>query len=458
MRMRTFISSQKIDTILKYILWLAILVFIVEYVATVIDARVIHVIDAQGYYRFSLVPFFTSDFWFGMRPVGYPLFIKLLHSNPNLVIAVQTLFHIFTWSFFAIYIFDRANNKLIGLLSSIGLLFIALQPNVAAWSHHVLTESLTFNFIPWIYMSLYEFLISKNKKYLYYLLGILVYYSTLRDVNAYYVLSFVLIFGILFWYKYINRLNFFIATIILIASFAFSDYTANHSRNTISGKELTFVSNGKRIANRWVFPFMNIMGRIVLNNPDMLEYMKKEGMPVDDALLKQKNKWGGEGWYDKPELQKFRDWLVKSGKQTYMKYLITHPKYTFGSIYKYRHHVFHYNMVEQKWHYQNYLPGYQADNIFKYSQIPNLIIYKVLIILLLIILLYSIFSRKNIINKVTLPIFALIIPIILLSVITFHGDGVDLFRHTIIIPFLVKVTAIMLIYVLGNELLNKKEL
>jgi len=449
-------SSTKIDTFFKFLLFLVILIFVLEYLSCIVDARVVHIIDAVGYYHFSKVPFFSADFWLGMRPVGYPLFIKLLQSNPNLVIAVQSLFYLVTWSFFAIYLYKRATNKLFGLISGTGVLVIVLHPNIAAWTHHVLTESLTFTFVPWIYMLLYEFLITKSKKYIYFLLSLLVFYSTIRDVNAYYVLFFILIFGILWIYKYLNRKDFLLASLVLLAAFIFSDYTANHSRNTITGKELTFESEGKTVANRWVLPFLDVMGHVVLNNSSMFEYMKKEGMPVNKALLEQKDKWGVDGWYDKPDLQAFRDWLAKSGKSTYTKFLVTHPVYTFGSIYAHRHQIFHYNMVEKDRYYKKYLWGYKVDNIFEYSSIENLMIYRILFGLIIILVLFSLIYRRMPRTSYVVVFGSLFLPIILLAVITFHGDSGDRFRHTLIIPFLLKMTMLMFIWVFGNELLSKK--
>ena len=332
-----------------------------------------------------------------------------------------------------------------------------IHPSISAWTHHVLTESLTFTFMVWIFVFLYEFLMSREKKNIYILLLILVFYSTIRDVNAYYVVSFIAIFIILFYYKYISKLTFIVVGSILILSFLFSNYTANNARNTIENNEkMTFQANGKTIASRWMFPFMNIMGHVVLNNPVLFEYMKKEGMPVNDALLKHKNAWGGQGWYTDPDLQDIRDWVVESGKYTYMKFLITHPRYTFGRIYLHRHHVFHYSMVEQKWFYRNYLPGYKADNIFTYSTIKNMTIYKILFFVLLVIIFFSLILRKTIFNIHTIPILILLLPIGLLAIVTYHGDAVDLFRHTLIVPFLIKTTMFMLIYVLGNELFSKK--
>ncbi len=454
--MNKYINTNSLNNSFLIILCFTILLFILEYLSSVTTVIFSHVLDAVGYYYFSKVPLLTTDFWLGMRPVGYPLFIKLLQSNPNLVAAAQSLLYVVSWSFFAIYLYIRSNNKLFGLLSGIAILLIAIHPSISVWTHNILTESLTFTLVIWILILLYEFIVSKNKLYMYSLLLILFLYSTIRDVNAYYVITFILVFSILYFYKNINKYNFIIANIIILTSFAISDYTANHSRDTVSDKSLTFQSNGKTIAHRWVFPFMNLAGRRFLTNKELFDYMKKEGMPINDALLKQKNAWGGMGWYDNSELKEFRDWVAKSAKSTYTKFLITHPKYTFGKIYENRYKIFHYNQKESKTYY---LRGYKLDNIFTYSSISNKDFYRYLFYTVLIVILLSIFLRKNIFNERTLPIVALLLPIVLLTVVTYHGDAVDIFRHTVIIPFLLKVTIFMLIYVFGNELFrnNKTE-
>jgi hypothetical protein len=446
--------SSRIDKICKYILYFAILLFVLEYFASTANVQFNHVVDAVGYYYFSKVPFLSTDFWLGMRPVGYPIFIKLLGSNPNLVVAVQSFLFLFSWSFLAVYLYIRAKNKLFGLLNSIGILFIVIQPSISAWTHHILTESLTFTLLSWILIFLYELLITKERRYLYFLLFILLFYSTIRDVNAYYVITFIIVFSILLFYRHIKKYDFMIATGILLFSFAFSDYTANHSRDTISDKTLTFQSNGKTIAHRWLFPYMNLVGHRFLTNLELLEYMKKEGMPINDALLKLTNVWGGPWWYSEPELKKFRDWVAQSGKYTYTKFLITHPSYTFDQLYLNRHQIFHYKQKEQN---RYYLQGYKIDNFFTYSTIENITFYRLLFYTYIIIILLSLIMRKNIFNIHTLPILALMIPIGLLSIITYHGDAMDIYRHTLIIPVLLKITMLMLVYVFGNELFLKSK-
>jgi len=440
--------------IFKYMLFFVILIFIIEYLASTANVEFNHVADAVGYYYFSKVPFFTIDFWLGMRPVGYPIFIKFLDSNPNLVIAVQSLIYMLSWSFFAIYIFTRAKNKLFGLLSAITILFIVIQPSVSAWTHHVLTESLTFTLLSWIFLFLYEFLITRKKIFIYSLLLILVIYSTIRDVSSYYVVTFIIIFLVLFVYKYISKYTFIIATAILLLSFSFSDYTANHCQDTVSDKTLTFKYEDKVIAHRWLFPYLNLVGHRFLTNSKLLDYMKNEGMPINDTLLKKKNIWASPQWYSDPKLKDFREWVARSGKEKYTKFLITNPSYTFGKLYENRHQIFHYNEKETTWYY---LKGYKTNNIFTYTNIGNITLYKYLSILLVIILLLSFILKRNIFNANTITMLCLLIPIGLLTILTYHGDAMNVFRHTLIIPFLIKITLFMLMYSFTNELLTNKK-
>ncbi len=437
--------DQDDSKLLKYLLCFAIFLFALEHLSSMAEVKLNVAFDAAGYLRHSKIPFFSIDYWLGMRPVGYPTFIKLMHHNPNQVAAIQSLLYMTSWSFFSLYIYTRSRNKLFGFFSGLTILFIAVQPDIALWSHHILTESLTFTFIPWASILLYEFLISERKQYFYILLFLLVYFSTIRDVNTFYIATFIIIFAILYFYNYINKVNFILSSTLLVFALFFSNYTTNHAGNTIMEK-------------RWIFPYFNLVGHRFLTNSELLQYMQKEGMPVNEALLRKKNVWAsrkakddmGFGWYDDPELKNFREWVAQSGKTKYTKFLLTHPAYTFGQIYAHKDEIFHY--LNKPHHF---LKGYKIDNTFTYSKIRNETFYKYLFILISVIIVLSFILKKTIINKYTIPMLTLLLPIGLLTVVTFHGDAMEVHRHTLIIPILLKVTMFMLAYALGNELFIK---
>ena len=442
--MRIQIKEEQKSIILKYILFFVISLFILEHLASTAEVVLNIVSDAAGYLGMSKKSFFSLNYWFSMRPIGYPTFIKIMHSNPNLVAGMQSLFYMGSWVFFSIYIYNKSKNKIFGLISAIGILYITIQPDMSLWTHHLLTESLTFTLLAWILIFLHEFILSSKKVYLYLLLFVLLYYSTIRDVNAFYTITFIVTFIVLYLYKYFHKRTLFVATILVLSALLFSTYSANNSGTTY-------------LTKRWTFSFFNLTGFRFLPNEEVLTYMKKNGMVENDALLRKKNIWAsrkddkGLGWYNDPELEQFRRWAMSSGKSVYTKFLITHPSYTFGSIYSNYKTIFHIDSNLKPY----YLKGYKTDSIFSYSTIKNITFYTYLSALIILIFLLSLILRKNIFNKNTVPFLTLLIPIWLLTIITYHGDAMEVSRHTLIVPILLKVTLFMIAYVFGNELFVK---
>ncbi len=443
----TFLDFKNNLNLLQYILFFFIIIFVLEHMASMAEVKLNVVLDAADYIGNSKINFLSFEYWFSMRPIGYPTFIKIFQSNPNLVASAQSLFYMVSWSFFAIYLYSKANNKVYGLVSGLIILFIGIQPDVSLWTHHILTESLTFTILLCIIILLYEFITSSKKIYFYILLSILIFYSTIRDVNAFYSISFIITFILLYLYRFINKIQLLIASLLLIMSLFFSVYSSNNS--------------GKYELNkRWIFPFFNLTGHRILTNEDLLSFMQKEGMPVNEALKRKTKVWAsrkditGKGWYNDNELDKFREWVVNSGKSKYTKFLITHPTYTFGEIYSNRHSIFHYNGIVSKGYY---LKGYKINNMFTYTGIENSTIYISSIFLVGMIILISLLLKLNIYNKNTMPFLTLLLPIILLSVITYHGDAMEVHRHTLIIPILIKLILLTIIFIFGNELFIQRK-
>ena len=248
----------------------------------------------------------------------------------------------------------------------------------------------------------------------------------------------------LYLFAYIDRRHLIASILIILLSFFVGSYTADH------------VGGRGGLGNRWVFPFFNLVGHRVLVNSEMLKYMKEEGMPINDALMRKKNVWAsrkdcnGVGWYNDPELNDFRKWTIRFGKSTYAKFLITHPSYTFGELFSHYAYVLH-----SKHGPGYYLKGYKTDNILTYSKLKNDFFYKLMISVLIILCALLLVLKKKIFTRDIAVMATLFIPIILLAIITYHGDAMEVSRHTLIIPILVKTTLFMIIYSLGNHLFDK---
>ena len=77
-------------------------------------------------------------------------------------------------------------------------------------------------------------------------------------------------------------------------------------------------------SNRWESPFLNVVGRRILTNPEYLSYFESRGMPVNDALLELKGElsYGKDlAFYVDPRLTEFRSWVKENGLREFARFL-----------------------------------------------------------------------------------------------------------------------------------------
>ena len=81
---------------------------------------------------------------------------------------------------------------------------------------------------------------------------------------------------------------------------------------------------------RWVAPFYNVVGKRILPVPEHVAYFSEHGMPVSPALYERTGKYASgddNAFYNDPRLEEFRTWTYRSGKTTYIRFLLSHPLY-----------------------------------------------------------------------------------------------------------------------------------
>lgn len=77
-------------------------------------------------------------------------------------------------------------------------------------------------------------------------------------------------------------------------------------------------------AERWIFPFHNILGKRILPYWVNRSIFLENGMPLNGALMERSGTWaGGDGRaFDfHPKLVHFREWRDSDGRKTYLKFL-----------------------------------------------------------------------------------------------------------------------------------------
>jgi len=183
-------------------------------------------------------------------------------------------------------------------------------------------------------------------------------------------------------------------------------------------------------------PIVNNMFQRILPFEDRVKYFEAHGLPVTTELMSMKNKWANADnwrWYIDPRLAAQREWNYRYGRQTYMKYLITHPKYVVASAFDYRDLLLYLDGEHNIWHKNAKSINIRILSVFFLNDDVDL---KMFLALLLssLILLFIIYYKQGKddgehITMILLTCYIILITIPL-GILIFHGDLMDLARHS----------------------------
>ena len=435
-----------LDYVSKSLFGLLLMLFAYESISVGIGAGTEIVSDAKQYYDIAVAfGVFTKEFWSAMRPVGVPLVYKLVDYNVEGFITIQVLAHLLTWGGFAWYVFRRIRSRFISLALVAVVLLIAILPDVVIWNYLGLTESLSFSFLPVIAILLCELI--RAPKFLVYLgyLAALAFYSMLRDVNSYFVLTMAVALVFLFIGRKLSARQTIVGVLVSCILFGFSVYTAGHA-----GEPITY--------KRWYFPLVNVISHRVLPDPEMRAYMVKHGMPLSDALLRKERVWAGDkdasgfSVYNDPELVEFREFLGTSGKTVYTRYLIEHPIYVLRGIWTNRSAIFHTDDFILEGYLQD---GVDTDVLAPFSNVKNSWIYLGLALICAVPIVSMIRQRVRLSVWEVAPVLTMVFSTFPLSIVAYYGDAMEISRHTLVVSLTLKVALIALAIVLYTAIEDK---
>jgi hypothetical protein len=385
--------------------------------------------DSRTYEELAKISIFTKDFWYGIRPIGIPLFYKVVNLDSHLIVATQNILYITTWSLLAALIFFNQNKKTTGLALALLSLYLALDPEIWLWNNIYLSESINISVWVSILGLTYHYSTTSKKLSLFALVALSIYYSTLRDTNAYQILILLPVIIFLTWRKS-KILCLFSATLLLVA-FVWSSYSSE-------GLEKNMVKK------RWTYPILNTISQRILSDPDALSFFSANGMPVTKELLSMEGKWANSDnlrYYRSKNLADFRLWLMSKGKQTYIRYLISHPSYFFEQPLIEHQRILAFKECGLCWRAPN---NSVFNKITSISHNNRLFIFAGLSVLLLALIATEPSKRALMIK----PIFIwgiIIIGHLALALVTYHGDAMDVERHSLIIPISMKLCLIMIL-------------
>lgn len=388
---------------------------------------------------------FDPEFWSGLRPAGLPLFIKILGLEPRNLIFFQILFHLVAWLGFSLWLFLKASNRYLGLFFAFITMLMAASAEITLWNYHVLSEAVSLSLVPIIGVLSYEIISHYRAFHIWILIGVLVVFSLLRDANVYFVLATTIPLGGMFLAKKFSGTQLIAALVVIGLAFGIHTWSVAHSRDSLEQE-------------RWFFSFMNITGQRILTNDDILDQFETMGMPVNDALTSKKGYYGSsDDWsfYQDPELSDFRNWVAHNGKAAYARFLITNPGYSSFEIVKNAGAILHAN----RYYLEAYEPdGFEVGRANLSRLVPNQWLY--LLFLSFGILVYCQpgvlrweWQKFHFRSAGSLPLIALLtaLPIGSLFFISFHGDAMEVSRHTLSAVVLLKVWLMVFAFHIGNH-------
>ena len=389
---------------------------------------------------------FSAHFLAGPRPPLVPLVIKLLFGSERLFVAFQWIVHIVAWGALAWYYFEHSAYGVRGLALAMWVFVLALLPQVHIWNFYIMSESLSISCLPLVFALLPRCL-SYPGVFASLPLGIvLVGVCMLRDIGAYLAVSLGLALLAVDVATKSRRMSSCLLLGAVIFGLGYSSITANIGTPTAADK-------------RWVFPFLNVVGQRVLPCPDRLSDFAERGMPVNDALRARTGKWAssdGFAFYNDPQLASFLVWATTQGGSTYTSWLLAHPSYLIKEVLSSRREILHQTPGELS----AYLPGgYPAlpadmsllDVNLRWVALPFAVAVP-----------YALWRRRRGPhfgdgNRLRLA-FASLVPIPVLMIVTYHGDAMDVARHSVLVSVYVRLYLLFLAHLLigGNPVSEAK--
>jgi len=277
--------------------------------------------DTRGYTQKASRPLWSMEdrigplggiviWWLKGRPPTVPLFYKLAGNTPNAIAMFQLIFSLLSWGVLALLVSRAIAVDWLKLFAFLLIQIFSLSSSVILWDGFILSDSISISLMV-LFIACWLWLLESSHWYKAVLTIMVAFlWAFSRDTNAWVLLMLA---GLLTIIGGLSRSR----TYLLMAA-AFT---------------LVFVANevSQKYSRRWVTPFINVVGKRILPNPEWTAYFGQLGMPVTPALMRLSGQlaWNHNwAFYKDPALEQFRDWVHKRGKLTYVRFLLAYSAMT----------------------------------------------------------------------------------------------------------------------------------
>jgi hypothetical protein len=366
--------------------------------------------DSEEYLAIAARHSLTApEFWIGARLPGYPLFLKALQGSVTAVVGVQIAVYLSAWTLLAWRVFGVLSSRPLRIAGAAAIFLLALLPSVASWNHIVMTESLTLSLLARMMAAALRAARSMSRLDVAFAAVLGCAYVSLRDTNALHAgMIGALLLAAARWTGAPVRAGIAAATLIVVAALGIAS-----------------TGYGPLNQQRWVLPLTNVYAMRILASPELTVAFAGRGMPHSDDVARQAGRPMFRFERTTPVFE-FRDWVRRSGRAEYARYLATHPAYLVGAVWQARSEVMLGTADSEIAYYAS--PGFRRSVLFPHAP-PTSWILALVVTGALAVGAWLTMRRQAAITPELAAASIVIVSAVALIVLSFHADGYEVPRH-----------------------------
>jgi hypothetical protein len=389
--------------------------------------------DTTAYLRISNQPLLDVDFWGSSRPFVFPLLLKIAHQDFATAAALQLGFSILAWTLLALSVAVSFRNLGLSLPAFGLILAFSLVRPLAGWDFTMLTESLSVSwFVLFLAAGLWLLRQWRTER----VAAVIVagfFLAFTRDTNAYLLLMLAGLLSLAAVFRW-ARPGVLILSLAFVGVFLLNNADAD-------------------LGHRWVFPFLNVVGRRVLPNTQAVDFFEANcGMPVTPALMQLEGEFANgqdRAFYNSPDLADFRAWTYQKGKTCYMLWLALNPMQSGGEAFEEFGPLIAFPGVDDYFtrSYVSVLP----DSVERVLYPDRFILWIWAAVTLAAILAALLGAWRT--NPLWAAFILLVIPVFPHLFITWHGDAMAPARHALSVGLELYLSAWLFVLLLVDQIL-----
>lgn len=388
--------------------------------------------DTQAYLRISQQPPLDVKFWGDSRPLVFPLLLKIADQDFSTAAALQLGFSILAWTLLGLSVAASLRTRGLAPFAFGLILALSLVRHLAGWDFTMLTESLSVSwFVLFLAAGLWLLRAWRAERVIA-LIAVGLFLAFTRDTNAYLLLMLAALISLAVVFRWTGP-----RALILSAAFV-----------------VIFLLNNANadLGNRWVFPFLNVMGRRVLPNPQAVEFFEATcDLTVTPDLMALEGEFANgqsRAFYNDPNLADFRSWTYQRGKTCYMRWLVSNPIHSGAEAFEQFGPLVAFPDVDNYFSrfYKPVLPVAVERILY-----PDRFILWIWVAVTLTALI-AIFTRFWRDNPLWAAFILLVLPIFPHLFITWHGDAMAPARHALSVGLELYLSAWLLVLLIADQI------